>query len=86
MAFFGDLLLHMPDAVLEQLNKNRKFRDLSRWGWTFCNETNIFEKSDKTLLHLMAQELQIIGKPSSTALLKIVPVRTKVANLCLELM
>jgi len=62
IAFFGDLLMHMPDAVSEQLAINRAWKDLSSWGWSFCNETNIFQTSDQTLLNLMGQELGILEK------------------------
>lgn len=59
-AFMGEITLRLPDMTHALLNKNKEWQLLVRWAVGFCNDTNVFERKDSELLHLMAQELGII--------------------------
>lgn len=60
--FFGDLLLRLPDMTHDLLKRNQEWRVIIHWSIGFANETGIYEKTDTKLLHLMAQELDIIER------------------------
>ena len=51
--FFGDILLRMPDMSDAILRGKHGWELLSRWGVGFCNATNVLERSDVQLLHLV---------------------------------
>ncbi|KAK2188577.1 hypothetical protein NP493_128g04022 [Ridgeia piscesae] len=61
-AFFGDLLLRIPDMTHDLLRRNHEWHVLIHWSIGFANETGIYEKADAKLLHLMAQELNIVER------------------------
>ncbi|KAI0219625.1 coiled-coil domain containing 134 [Lamellibrachia satsuma] len=61
-AFFGDLLLRLPDIIHDLLKRNHEWQILIHWSVAFANETGIYEQTDSKLLHLMAQELEILER------------------------
>ncbi len=53
-AFFGDILLHMPDMTHAILEHYKEWGVAIKWGIGFCNESNIYMGSDKRLLSLVS--------------------------------
>jgi len=64
VALFGDLILRVPDVTHKLYNKKEQgeWRVAMNWGFMFANATGVFEGSHATLLHLAAQELEIIPR------------------------
>ena len=54
-AFFGDLLLRLPDIVHDLLKRNHEWHVMVHWSIAFANETGIYEKADAKLLHLVGE-------------------------------
>lgn len=60
--FGGDIVLHFPDMSHNVLAHNKECNLTLCWGISFCNETLIFEGNERTLLDLMAQELNVVER------------------------
>lgn len=60
--FGGDIVLHFPDMSHNVLAHNKECNLTLWWGISFCNETLIFEGNERTLLDLMAQELNVVER------------------------
>jgi len=60
VALFGDLILRCPDVTHKLYDSNQEWKVAMNWGFMFSNETGIFEGVNAKLLHLAAQELEMI--------------------------
>nr|XP_022328175.1 coiled-coil domain-containing protein 134-like [Crassostrea virginica] len=61
-AMFGDLVLRLPDIVHSIYDKNKEWQLLIGWCYWFCKESGVFDGTNGILLHLMAQEINLIEK------------------------
>ncbi|XP_061163698.1 coiled-coil domain-containing protein 134-like [Saccostrea echinata] len=61
-AMFGDLVLRLPDIVHAIYDSNKDWQFLIGWCYWFCKESGVFDGTDGKLLHLMAQEVNLIEK------------------------
>ncbi|XP_064637460.1 coiled-coil domain-containing protein 134-like [Lineus longissimus] len=61
-AFFGDLILRLPDITHNIFDRKKDWNILLGWSIGFCNSTGLFHGNDAQLLHLMAQELNFIER------------------------
>ncbi|XP_048775826.1 coiled-coil domain-containing protein 134-like isoform X2 [Ostrea edulis] len=61
-AMFGDLVLRLPDIVHAIYDKNKDWQLLIGWCYWFCRESGVFDGTNGKLLHLMAQEVNLIEK------------------------
>ncbi|XP_062571274.1 coiled-coil domain-containing protein 134-like [Saccostrea cucullata] len=59
---FGDLVLRLPDIVHAIYDPNKDWQFLIGWCYWFCKESGMFDGTDGKLLHLMAQEVNLIEK------------------------
>ncbi|ESO10045.1 hypothetical protein HELRODRAFT_167889 [Helobdella robusta] len=60
--FLGKLVLHMPDLVHETITKFPEWKILVQYAVGFSNDSNAFIGVDDKILHLMAQEFEIVEK------------------------
>ncbi|XP_032239016.1 coiled-coil domain-containing protein 134-like [Nematostella vectensis] len=61
-AFFGDVLLRLPDITHKIFRHSTEWELLAKWSVSFANETGIFDEMDTTVLNLMAQELEVVPR------------------------
>lgn len=61
-AFFGDILLRIPDITHSIYKSKKEWRLLVHWSVGFCNETGIFDGTSEELLSLVAQELRLVPR------------------------
>eukprot|EP00794_Sanderia_malayensis_P006849 gene6849-7618_t len=61
-AFFGDILLRMPDITHKIYKSKSDWRMLAHWSIGFCNETGLFTGPNEKLLSLVAQELDLVPR------------------------
>jgi len=61
-AFFGDVLLRLPDTTRKIMKGNKEWHIIVNWSIGFCNETGIFDKANLKLLNLVAQELELVPR------------------------
>jgi hypothetical protein len=62
-AFFGDLILRLPDITHNIFDRKKDWNILLGWSIGFCNSTGLFHGNDGKLLHLVS-----IGFCNSTGL------------------
>nr|XP_006812614.1 PREDICTED: coiled-coil domain-containing protein 134-like [Saccoglossus kowalevskii] len=61
-AFFGELLLRLPDISHDIYDKKSEWKDAMGWAVGFCEQSNVFEGIHYKMLNLMSQELNIIPR------------------------
>lgn len=61
-AFFGDIVLRLPDIAHKIFSKDKEWKLLALWSLSFTNSTTIYDEMDSKLLNLMAQELKLIPR------------------------
>ncbi|XP_013407620.1 coiled-coil domain-containing protein 134-like [Lingula anatina] len=61
-AFFGDIILRMPDISHKLIDKKKEWQLLIGWSVAFCNESKIFEGPNLKMLNLMAQEMNLVDR------------------------
>ena len=52
-AFFGDIVLRLPDITHDILKRNQEWDITLKWSVGFCNDTDLYEGTDRKLLHLV---------------------------------
>ncbi|KZS21485.1 Coiled-coil domain-containing protein 134 [Daphnia magna] len=60
-AFMGDLVLYLPDATKAFL-KDNEWNTIFKWSLSLCQETAFLSNNTKKMLHLVAQELNLIER------------------------
>ncbi len=53
MAFFGDILLRLPEISQDIVRRNREWDILVQWGVGFCEQSQVFQGKDRVLLDLV---------------------------------
>jgi hypothetical protein len=61
-AFFGDIVLKLPDISHRVLKSNNKFISLYKWCISFSMASNLIDDKTIEMFDLLAQELDIIPK------------------------
>ncbi|KAG7203781.1 hypothetical protein KM043_013802 [Ampulex compressa] len=62
-AFFGDIVLHLPDITHRILKAQKKWNATIHWSLNFANETKHFlDRDTKNMMHLVRQELNIVKR------------------------
>ncbi|XP_077983771.1 coiled-coil domain-containing protein 134-like [Glandiceps talaboti] len=61
-AFFGEILLRLPDISHDIYDKRREWKETMAWSVLFAQQTGVFEGVHATFLHLVAQELNVIER------------------------
>lgn len=61
-AFFGDILLKLPDITHSILKKEKSWSLIIKWSLGWSNSTGLFDKKTTELANLVAQELDLIEK------------------------
>ncbi|XP_046853707.1 coiled-coil domain-containing protein 134-like [Xenia sp. Carnegie-2017] len=64
-AFLGDIVLRSPDIAHKLFARNKEWKLLTLWSLSFTNNTRIYDDTDSKLLHLMAQELNLIPRDAN---------------------
>ncbi|KAI9564286.1 hypothetical protein GHT06_008024 [Daphnia sinensis] len=60
-AFMGDLVLYLPDATKAFL-KDNEWNTIFKWSLSLCQEAVFLSNNTKKMLHLVAQELNLIER------------------------
>lgn len=61
-AFFGELRLKLPDITDLLISKNRDWYFLITWSIGFSNSTLLYDSKTEELIHLLAQEMNLIER------------------------
>ncbi|XP_023229150.1 coiled-coil domain-containing protein 134-like isoform X2 [Centruroides sculpturatus] len=61
-AFFGDILLKLPDITHSILKKEKAWSLLMKWSLGWSNSTGIYDKKTTELMNLVAQEFNLTEK------------------------
>ncbi|XP_031549899.1 coiled-coil domain-containing protein 134-like [Actinia tenebrosa] len=61
-AFFGDILLRLPDITHQIYSKSKENQLIMKWCISICNASEVYDKTGHQLLDLIAQELELIPK------------------------
>ena len=64
-AFFGDIVLRLPDISHRVLRDNHKYESLYKWCISFSMATDLCDKNTQKMFDLLAQELELIPKNES---------------------
>ncbi|KAK4317007.1 hypothetical protein Pmani_011908 [Petrolisthes manimaculis] len=56
-AFFGEILLHLPDITHEILRQNRPWQLLLTWGVFFATQSKFLDNATAKFIYLVSQEL-----------------------------
>ncbi|XP_046453275.1 coiled-coil domain-containing protein 134-like [Daphnia pulex] len=63
-AFMGDLVLYLPDATKAFL-KNNEWNTIFKWSLSICQQSVFLSTATKKMLHLVAQELNLVERESN---------------------
>jgi len=58
----SDLLLRLPDALHQRLNKNKEWTIVYKWSITFVRETHLLDPNTEKMLDLASQEIGLVPK------------------------
>jgi hypothetical protein len=53
-AFFGDILLRLPDISHKILTLKHEWEVLLNWSLGFCNQTHLLDKQTEKLVYLVS--------------------------------
>ena len=53
-AFFGDIVMRLPDISHDILHRNHEWELTIQWGIGFCSDSNVFVGRDAKLLNLVS--------------------------------
>ena len=53
-AFFGDIIMRLPDITHDILHRNHEWELIMKWGIGFCNDSQVFVGGDAKLLSLVS--------------------------------
>ena len=64
-AFFGDVVLRLPDISQRVLTSSPKYESLYKWCISFSMATDLLDKNTQKMFDLLAQELGLVPKSES---------------------
>lgn len=64
-AFFGDIVLRLPDISHRVLTSSPKYESFYKWCISFSMATDLLDKSTQTMFDLLAQELSLVPRSES---------------------